>query len=82
MLVGGRGGPSKHRLQHFYSLIYNLQPLEFGKIYNITLKRAKSTSTFNLFITNLQPNHQQIWAKSTIYKKGTPPPDKDAEVEN
>jgi hypothetical protein len=45
-----------------------------GKIYNITLKLAKSTSAINLFINNLQQNHQQILAKSTIYKKGKPTP--------
>jgi hypothetical protein len=42
------------------------------KIYNITFKLAKSTSTINVFITNLQPNHQQMLANSTIYNKGTP----------
>ena len=52
-----------------------LQPLDFGKIYNITLKLAKSTSKIKLFITNLQANHHQILAKSTIYKKGKPPID-------
>jgi hypothetical protein len=37
------------------------------------LKLDKSTSTIKLFITNLQPNHHQILAKSTINKKGKPP---------
>ena len=64
---------SKCSLQYFYSLIYNLQPLDFVKIYNITLKLAKSTSKIKLFITNLQANHNQMLAKSTIYKKGKPP---------
>ena len=43
-------------------------------VYNITLKLAKSTSTIYRFINNLQPNHKQILDKSTIYKKGNPPP--------
>ena len=45
----------------------------FGKIYNVTMKKAKSTSTIKLFITNLQPNHHQILSKSTIYQKVNPP---------
>ena len=55
------------------TLIYNLQPLDFGKIYNINYKLAKSTSTINLFTTHLKPNHQLILTEYTIYKKEDPP---------
>ena len=55
------------------TLIYNLQPLDFGKIYNINYKLAKSTSTINLFTTHLKPNHQLILTEYTIYKKRGPP---------
>jgi hypothetical protein len=33
------------------------------------LKKKTITTTIKLFITNLQPNHYQILAKSTIFKK-------------